>query len=328
MVLEEKRLGESLESDTKNEKTRRRLLKQKERIKKQIKIADEKVNQLYQPIRAGERTIHSQSFDETTFEDAFILEMSFAKAFVLIQSPFITPHRVSRLLDALIDCIRRGVTICVYIEDREGTTEQIRRTQQSVKMLRNIGVHVNFKMSIHEKVVVVDGSVCWTGSLNILSYTGKKSEEIERQVDEPLALSLILRFKLHRCSVCTVNSGREQMFVPQPIKQQAKRLGKQFQNVRKKKKNMSFRNLSTLIGAGKSLIQEFESGDRNAGVISVLEMCVWLDAEMMIIPQALIPSVSRLLNQFDSRQYPNSLPVKDASTRFSNGADGDQKDDV
>jgi hypothetical protein len=318
MVLTEQQLNGSKKNSGKSEvslaRKERRRLKKLERTKKQIKLVEAKLAKLLQPMQACERKMHSQFFDEKTFLDAFILELSYAKAFVLIQSPFITPHRVSQYLDALLDCIRRGVTVCVFIEDREGTDEQLKQTRDAAKMLEKIGVHVNFKIGIHEKILVVDGSVLWKGSLNILSFNGRKSEEIERRVDEGLAWSETFRFKLHICAFCVRNSDRKQMFLPGPIDQQTKGFGRQLEAIREQK--LSIRQLGKLSGLSKTLIQELEAGERNVGIFNILEMCVWIEAELALIPQPLIPTVAKLLSEWRARDYPKSLPVPDASTRF------------
>ncbi len=59
----------------------------------------------------------------------------------------------------------------------------------SVGMLREMQVNVLFREGIHQKYAVMDGSVVWYGSINLLSF-GASQESIMRLVSSSIAGAL------------------------------------------------------------------------------------------------------------------------------------------
>ncbi len=92
-----------------------------------------------------------------------------------------TNSRVSSLQTHIRGAIERGVRI--YVLTRP-VTERTRPEQQDYELIEKSlvawGVRLLHKRSMHEKIVLIDGEVIWTGSLNPLSHRDTK-EIMERR---------------------------------------------------------------------------------------------------------------------------------------------------
>jgi len=109
-----------------------------------------------------------------------------AKGRAVIYSPFITQSRVSQLEPQLRAAVERDVRVYVVTKahgDRgKHELAQYRRLEQVLLSWR---VRVIHKRRMHEKLVVIDDSVLWTGSLNPLSHSSTQ-EIMERRVNRKI----------------------------------------------------------------------------------------------------------------------------------------------
>ena len=110
-------------------------------------------------------------FDQTNFYQAFLDDMKKAKSKVVIFSPFVSKKRVETLLVDFQEICQKGIPI--YVITRKKNSAEV------VDDLRQIGVNVIFASNdfglgesfdkFHFKVALVDNSVVYYGSLNILA---------------------------------------------------------------------------------------------------------------------------------------------------------------
>ncbi|MBC8465725.1 ATP-binding domain-containing protein, partial [bacterium] len=96
----------------------------------------------------------------------FLLEdFNFARSRIVIYSPFITENRLAELQPALFSTISRGIQIYVVtktLQERgKRAIEQYRYIERS---LDKWGVIVVHKRNMHEKLVVIDDNILWSGS--------------------------------------------------------------------------------------------------------------------------------------------------------------------
>jgi phosphatidylserine/phosphatidylglycerophosphate/cardiolipin synthase-like enzyme len=61
--------------------------------------------------------------------------------------------------------------------------------QESLEILRNSGIDVITKSSIHQKFCIIDHKVVWYGSINLLGY-GNSEESMMRLVSSGIAFEL------------------------------------------------------------------------------------------------------------------------------------------
>jgi len=117
-------------------------------------------------------------FDQTDFYDAFIEDLKKAKSRIVIFSPFVSKKRVTDLLPAFEEILEKNVPIYVVTRNPEYRGSYRTETVESLRDLARIGVTVipakeldiDYKFQkFHYKVAVIDNSVVYYGSLNILS---------------------------------------------------------------------------------------------------------------------------------------------------------------
>lgn len=125
---------------------------------------------------------------EDSFFDYFLEDVKNFRKRMIIYSPFMTENRLAALLPILADAINSGKDVSVVtkaLSDR-GKTE-IAQYKKIESELSSIGVSIIHKKGMHEKLVFVDDSVVWMGSLNALSFTGETGEVMHRHQDKEIA---------------------------------------------------------------------------------------------------------------------------------------------
>ena len=116
--------------------------------------------------------------------------LSVAKS-IVISSPFLSSRKVEWLVEQSETLQKRGVTITVfslrpdeYPEDgREHHTDLLRR-------LASAGVCVKTQSHCHERYAVIDQSLVWYGSMNLLSNS-KEDDSLMRIVSPSIAAELL-----------------------------------------------------------------------------------------------------------------------------------------
>ena len=100
-----------------------------------------------------------------------LADLASATERIVIFSAFITENRLNHVLPHLQSATARGVAVYVFTkapEDR-GKSE-LAQYQRLESRLTDSGVTVIHKPRMHEKLVFVDTTIAWTGSMNVLSY--------------------------------------------------------------------------------------------------------------------------------------------------------------
>lgn len=133
------------------------------------------------------------AFTEGTFYPAFLKDITLARESIVIFSPFATAHGASRWVDPLRAALARGVRVRILtrppVEPGGGTTEEV---SELVDSLRALGVAVDLRSRMHEKIAIVDARVLWHGSLNILSH--RDTHESMLRIESPTACVQLGRF--------------------------------------------------------------------------------------------------------------------------------------
>jgi hypothetical protein len=109
------------------------------------------------------------------------LDMEEAKESIVVFSAFITEERAAQMGDLFRLKISQGVKVrCITRPpNRNGSIPEV-QGRTALTSLQSIGVAIDLRDQIHEKVVLVDGRVAWFGSLNPLSHTSRTSELMAR----------------------------------------------------------------------------------------------------------------------------------------------------
>lgn len=126
--------------------------------------------------------LQSKLYDEDTFYKQFLADLKRCKREVVIESPFISMNRVYSLIKPFEELVRRKVK--VYVITRNPDDHDIGMKQQAetaIRRFETIGVQVLVANDyLHRKLAILDRSILWEGSLNILSQTC--SQEIMRRI--------------------------------------------------------------------------------------------------------------------------------------------------
>ncbi len=221
-----------------------------------------------------------QVFNESNFYQTFLDDVRNAKALVVLQSPFITHKRWTQLSSDFRSCVDRHVCICVFVQDQGDSAE----FQNCLLHLRNAGVHVNVRHSIHEKVAVIDERVLWDGSLNVLSHRNTR-ERMSRIVSREMAMNAMVEHRINQCDACSVNRGQPfSVGGAATAQEQLELIGRRIQRRRRDSK-MSQRELAMRAGVSQQTISHLENGTLyNISFGAICAICHQVNLEMRPVP--------------------------------------------
>lgn len=122
-------------------------------------------------------------YDEKTFYAAFLRDLEHCNREVIIESPFITTERMKLFEPILRKLVDRSIKVFIITRDpNEHTNGYETQSEAAVRLCEALGVQVLLcSGNHHRKLAIIDRSVLWEGSLNILSQT--KSREIMRRLE-------------------------------------------------------------------------------------------------------------------------------------------------
>ena len=135
--------------------------------------------------------VSNSIFDSTGYWEVFEKDVLSAAKSIVISSPFLSSRKIGWLVDQSEILQNRGVTITVfsfrpdeYPEDgREHHTELLNR-------LAAVGIRVKTQNHCHERYAVIDQSLVWYGSMNLLSKS-KEDDSLMRIVSPEIAAELL-----------------------------------------------------------------------------------------------------------------------------------------
>lgn len=136
----------------------------------------------------------SQLYDERSFYRVFSKDLGMASRSVLIESPFLTVKRARNLTPLLKKLKRSKVSVRINTREPRHHTPQLRREAwAAIDILQKTGARVYLCNDLrHRKFAVIDNTVLWEGSLNILSQS--RSCEIMRRTISPELCKQMLNF--------------------------------------------------------------------------------------------------------------------------------------
>ena len=126
----------------------------------------------------------SKLFDQTDFYRQFICDLNSCKNEVVIESPFITSSRMNLLYPTFKKLLARNVNVNIITRDPIDHDNKFTRNQSTNEILccNEMGINVVLLSgNHHRKIAILDHTVLWEGSLNILSQSN--SREIMRRIE-------------------------------------------------------------------------------------------------------------------------------------------------
>lgn len=135
----------------------------------------------------------SRLHDGRTFYSAFSADLSGCKRELVIESPFMTVRRATRIMPALQGLRVRGVNIVINTRPPHEHDPQMNfEAQKVIEQLQQLGAQVLFTGGHHRKLAIIDRKVLWEGSLNILSQND--SCEVMRRIESEKLATEMIRF--------------------------------------------------------------------------------------------------------------------------------------
>lgn len=125
----------------------------------------------------------STLLNENTFYPALMKDLNNCGSELIIESPFITNRRLNQLLPTLQRLKQRKVRIIINTRDPHEHDDERRRNEahRAVAKLQREGIQVLYTGGHHRKLVILDRTILYEGSLNILSQND--SSEIMRRIE-------------------------------------------------------------------------------------------------------------------------------------------------
>lgn len=127
--------------------------------------------------------LSSKLYDQDSFYPAFLKDLAKCHSEVIIECPFITNRRLKTLLPILEKLKARKVRIAINTRDPRAHDESYQQddAHEAISKLQHMGVQVLYTGNHHRKVAILDRSILYEGSLNILSQND--SCEMMRRIE-------------------------------------------------------------------------------------------------------------------------------------------------
>ena len=109
----------------------------------------------------------------------------------MIVSPYVTSKRVRWIEAALQPCTQKQVNVSIITRTPASLPVSSRKAGEiAIGLLRAYPIHIIFREGIHQKFAIIDGSIVWYGSINLLSFSTSQ-ENIMRLHSSSIARALI-----------------------------------------------------------------------------------------------------------------------------------------
>ena len=108
-----------------------------------------------------------------------------AKSKIVITAPYLSKKETHNFAMLTAKKVAEGVTIIVYVRKAEDEAKE-NKLQSCIQLLENLGIRVEQKNSLSQKIAIVDEKILWYGNINYLGYT-EMGECCMRIVDVKIA---------------------------------------------------------------------------------------------------------------------------------------------
>lgn len=122
-------------------------------------------------------------YDEATFYNQFTHDLLQAREEVIIESPYITVQRLKKLKPVFEKLVEKGVNVFIVTKHPQEHDEVMaEHAEAGIRFFEALGPQVLLcDGGHHRKLAMIDRSILWEGSLNILSQS--HSREFMRRIE-------------------------------------------------------------------------------------------------------------------------------------------------
>jgi hypothetical protein len=145
--------------------------------------------------RTDVELLYSGLYDEVSFYTRF-KDIKQARKSVLMESPYLTIRRAVQFASIAAKVSRKGVSIKVFTRYPGHHTPRLRaEAEEVIGILQDAGIRVFISHDLrHRKIAIIDNTVLYEGSLNILSQS--KSREVMRRTISSKLCRQVLAFTM------------------------------------------------------------------------------------------------------------------------------------
>lgn len=157
-----------------------------------------RVAKAQQSIISGELSPECKRFVVTQdkFFPLLVKDIDGAQNTVIIYSAFLTADRIGQLHPTLKAAIERNINVYLVTKPLSDRGKKERQHYRRIETtLANWGIIVIHKQRMHEKIVIIDDSILWMGSLNPLSFRNTQ-EIMERRHSKEVVNNYVNTLKI------------------------------------------------------------------------------------------------------------------------------------
>ncbi len=152
---------------------------------------------MFSLLRRSEKMIDllsSKLFNEETFYETFLKDLNSCGRELIIESPFVSAKRLAILLPIFEKLKSRKVRVVVSTRDPQEHDDEWQRLAalRAIASLQSKGIHVLYVAGHHRKLAIIDRSILYEGSSNILSQNN--SREVMRRIASASLAWRMIRF--------------------------------------------------------------------------------------------------------------------------------------
>lgn len=135
--------------------------------------------------------VNNSIFDSIGYWAVFEKDIYSAAKSIVISSPFLSSRKVEWFVDQSEALQKRNVTVKVFSLSPEAYPEEGREHHaELLGRLASAGIYVKTQNHCHERCAVIDQSLVWYGSMNLLSR-GREDDSLMRIVSPTIAAELL-----------------------------------------------------------------------------------------------------------------------------------------
>ncbi|MCR5400023.1 MAG: DEAD/DEAH box helicase family protein [Treponema sp.] len=112
----------------------------------------------------------SRLYSKEEYLHDFEKDIDNAESKIIITAPYLSKAETQTFALLTAKKIAEGVTIIVYVKKASDETKN-NKLQTCIQLLENIGIRVEEKDDLSQKIAIIDEKVLWYGNINYLGYT-------------------------------------------------------------------------------------------------------------------------------------------------------------
>lgn len=256
-------------------------------------------------------------FFHHNYLEPLLRDLNNTNGLAILQSPFLGWDQMSKLKPEIKRSIDRGVRVSLFILQPNPKFKQdpvkIATTNEWAARLMDIGVRVNYRQLIHEKLALFDEFASWEGSLNFMSHVDTK-ERMNRWRCLAKRQEIIASHQLDTCESSLRSSGFCKSQLPpdsstlvtpeelrkRQVREQQVQLG---QTIARRRENFRLTQAQVAQSAGlrQADISNIESGRGKPSLEKILCVCWALQMGVRGLPLFLLPATDESANLLDKR---------------------------